>query len=71
MTGEAYLQSARIAAIRGPFEEFAKNREAMIKVIKEHRQNVVQIDASQVPNSLLAAASNTWDMALEMGERLA
>ena len=69
MTGEAYLQSARIAAVRGPFEEFAKNREAMLKVIKKHRQHVLQIDASQVPNSLLAQASDSWDKALEMGER--
>ncbi len=69
MTGEAYLQSARIAAVRGPFEEFAKNRESMLKVIKKHRQHVPQVDASQVPNSLLAEAAKTWDKALERGER--
>ena len=69
MTSEAYLQSARIAAVRGPFEEFAKNREAMLKVIKKHRQHVLQIDASRVPNSLLTEASDSWDKVLEMGER--
>src|SRR6266851_5289119 len=37
MTGEAYLQSARIAAAMGPFDGYAANREPMLKVIERHR----------------------------------
>src|SRR5437588_714476 len=32
MTGEAYAQSARMAAVKGPFKEFAKNRQPMLRV---------------------------------------
>ncbi len=69
MTGEAYLQSARIAAVRCPFEEFPKNREPMLEVIRKHRQHIVRLDAPQIPNSILEQASKIWDKALEMGER--
>ena len=68
MTGEAYLQSARIAAFRGPFEEFPKNRKPMLEVIRKHRQHIVRLDAPQIPNSILEEASEIWDKALEMGE---
>ena len=43
MTGEAYVQSARIASVRSPFSEFQKNREAMLHVIREHRNHALQI----------------------------
>ncbi len=37
MYGEAYAQSARIAAAMGPFAGYAKNREPMLRVIDKHR----------------------------------
>ena len=37
MTGEAYLQSARIAAKLGPFAGYAKNREPFLEVMRMHR----------------------------------
>ena len=37
MTGEAYLQSARIAGAMGPFAGYAPNREPMLNVIERHR----------------------------------
>ena len=39
MTGTAYAASAEIAQLKGPFEEFEKNNEPMLKVINMHRQH--------------------------------
>ena len=38
LTGEAYAQSARMAAELGPFARYAANREAMLRVIRNHRR---------------------------------
>lgn len=69
MTGEAYLQSARIAAVRGPFAELEKNRDEMLRVIKAHRSHVLHIPQSHVPADMVSEAIAIWDQALEMGER--
>lgn len=69
MTGEAYLQSARIAAVRGPFAELEKNRDEMLGVIKAHRSHVLHISQSDVPTDMVSEAIAIWDQALEMGER--
>lgn len=68
MSGEAYLQSARIASVKGPFLEFKKNRDAMLRVIGMHRQHAGRIDSSLVPSDLISEALETWDATLEMGE---
>ncbi len=69
MTGEAYAQSARIAANPeiGPFEDYAKNREPMLRVIGKHREAAYRIALEQVPASLLSAARQAWDDALTLG----
>jgi ribonucleoside-diphosphate reductase alpha chain len=38
LTGEAYTQSARMAAGLGPFLRYGENREAMLRVIRNHRR---------------------------------
>ena len=38
MTGRSYRQSALLAAQLGPFAGFEKNREAMLRVIRNHRR---------------------------------
>ncbi len=38
MTGEAYLQSARIASVTGPFPRYSENREPMLEVMEMHRE---------------------------------
>ncbi len=68
MTGEGYLQSARIAAARGPFSEFEKNRSAMLGVIQAHRSHLRQISPDGVPREVLQEAQKIWDSALELGE---
>ena len=82
LTGEAYATSADMAKVRGPFPGFEKNRENMLRVIRNHRRaaydetdfegvgtTVTTIDASRCPADLLDAARQSWDRALELGER--
>ncbi len=68
MTGEAYLQSARIAAAMGPFAGFPPNREPMLKVIERHRSHAYKLDSALVPLDLLRAARESWDEALRLGQ---
>jgi ribonucleoside-diphosphate reductase alpha chain len=69
MTGESYATSARIAHKVGPFAGYAKDREGVLNVLRMHRAEVSNIDASQVPEDLLSAAASAWDEAVELGER--
>ena len=45
MTGRAYRKSAEMAGRIGPFEEYPKNADAMLRVIRKHRAAVANIDA--------------------------
>ena len=67
MTGEAYLQSARIAEQMGPFSGYAPNRDAMLKVIERHRSYAYKLESSYVPLDLLRASRDAWDEALKVG----
>ncbi|HEY8514443.1 MAG TPA: vitamin B12-dependent ribonucleotide reductase [Candidatus Binatia bacterium] len=67
LCGEAYVQSARIAAALGPFEGYAVNREPMLGVIEKHRSHAMKLSSSHVPLDLLHAARTAWDQALALG----
>jgi ribonucleoside-diphosphate reductase alpha chain len=67
LTGHAYATSARIARRVGPFSGFHKDREGMLNVLKMHREEVSNIDASLVSEELLSAAAESWDDAVELG----
>jgi ribonucleoside-diphosphate reductase alpha chain len=67
MTGEAYLQSARIAAKMSPFAVYASNRESFLEVMRMHRAAVQNIDPRHVPDDLMNAAQNCWDLAVLEG----
>jgi ribonucleoside-diphosphate reductase alpha chain len=69
MCGEAYAQSARIAERLGPFAGYAENREPMLDVIRMHRDSLRPIKAENLQPGLLAAARESWDTALELGEK--
>ncbi len=69
MCGEAYAQSARVAERLGAFAGFAENREPMIDVIRMHRDSLRPIKEEHVQPSLLHAAQDSWDAALELGEK--
>jgi ribonucleoside-diphosphate reductase alpha chain len=68
MTGEAYAQSARLAAVQGPFAGYGENEQSMLSVIGMHRDAAYDLDESLLPAGLTAAAHETWDQALELGE---
>ncbi len=68
MCGEAYAQSARLAAHKGPFDGYQKNADAMLKVIGKHRSHAYKIDPAYVPLDLLSAARGVWDDAYTEGQ---
>jgi ribonucleoside-diphosphate reductase alpha chain len=68
MTGEAYLQSAKIAGEIGPCAGFAINREPFLDVMRMHRDAVKNINRANVPSELYDAAWNVWSDAVDLGE---
>jgi ribonucleoside-diphosphate reductase alpha chain len=81
LTGYSYATSAEISAVTGPFPKYAENRDAMLRVVRNHRvaaydgddydhisTTVMGIDADVCPDDLVAAARTSWDLALERGE---
>jgi ribonucleoside-diphosphate reductase alpha chain len=68
MTGWAYRTSARIAEVTGPFEGYAPNADAMLRVMRKHRAAADEIDADLVPEGMLSAAKQSWDEAVALGE---
>jgi ribonucleoside-diphosphate reductase alpha chain len=81
LTGFSYATSAEIAEVVGPFPRFDENRDAMLRVIRNHRvaaydgddydaisTRVMGIHPDLCPTDLLAAARTSWDLALERGE---
>ncbi len=70
LTGAAYTTSAEIASVKGPFEEFRKNAEAMLKVINMHRQHVLNIPESHCPDYIRNAARDVWDQAFDAGSKV-
>ena len=83
MTGTAYATSADMADSMGAFLGFAPNREAMLRVIHNHRRAAyghasgyqglatppVALDVANCPAELAAAAKKAWDQALSLGEK--
>ena len=84
MTGAAYATSAEMASELGAFPGFEKNRNAMLRVIRNHRRAAygesegyeglsvppVPLAAAKCPDlNLAVAAARSWDKALELGEQ--
>jgi ribonucleoside-diphosphate reductase alpha chain len=68
MTGHAYATSARTAARMGPFAGYSENKQYMLNVLRMHRDEVAKVDEEVVQTSLLDAAQEAWDEAVELGE---
>ncbi|HEY0104760.1 MAG TPA: vitamin B12-dependent ribonucleotide reductase [Rhizomicrobium sp.] len=83
MTGVSYATSAEMAGELGPFPEYAKNKDAMLRVMRNHRRAAhgdrtgyeglstlpVPLDLAAVANKELAfAAQRAWDDAVSLGE---
>src|SRR3569833_1224127 len=83
MTGTAYATSAAMADSMGAFPGFASNREAMLRVIHNHRRAAygqssgynglstppAALDLAHCPADLAEAAKKAWDQALSRGEK--
>jgi ribonucleoside-diphosphate reductase alpha chain len=69
MCGEAYAQSARVAERMGPFPGYAVNREPMLDVIRMHRDSMRGINPDHVQPELFLAAQESWNDALDLGEK--
>jgi len=84
LTGDAYAASAEMAAELGPFPGYARNREAMLRVVRNHRRAAYGAPAAEyeqlsivpqglrgtgVPKSMLDAAREAWDRALALGDQ--
>ena len=69
MTGEAYLQSSKIAAELGPLSEYDRNEEPFLDVIGMHREAAYKVPATGVPAELHKAQKAVWDAALESGRQ--
>ena len=82
LSGHAYATSAEIASATGPFPRFEENRDAMLRVIRNHRraafdapasdyegvsQAVAGISSRLCPLDLSQTAREVWDAALESG----
>ncbi len=84
MTGVAYATSAEMAGELGPFADYERNAENMLRVIRNHRRaahgesdgyeklavNPVPLIAEDCPHAdLIEHARKAWDRALELGEK--
>jgi len=82
MTGISYKTSAELASVMGPFPKFEENREAMLRVMRNHRLAAYDADeyenleikpqgikAQYCPDYLLKSATKAWDDAVQMGEK--
>jgi ribonucleoside-diphosphate reductase alpha chain len=69
MSGEGYLQSARMAEAIEPFPGYEVNRQPMLRVLNKHRSHAYKISPSHVPLELLTASREVWDLACEAAEQ--
>jgi ribonucleoside-diphosphate reductase alpha chain len=83
LTGQTYVTSAEMAKELGPFPAFYRNRDHMLRVMRNHRRASYNADRSEyegltikptginpnyLPVELVDAARKVWDRALELGE---
>jgi len=68
MTGHAYATSAKIASRMGPFAGFDADRAGMLRVLSKHQAAAAGIDEDLVPETLLSAAQEAWDVAVELAD---
>src|SRR5437667_356561 len=67
MTGEAYLQSAKIAGELGPCAGFDINRKPFLDVMRMHRDAVKRINRNNIPTEMYDAAWDIWSDAVDLG----
>lgn len=83
LTGTCYVTSAEMAHQLGPFPAYYRNRDHMLRVLRNHRRAAWNVDKSEyegltvkpmginpsyLPEDLVRVTRKVWDQALEMGE---
>src|SRR6185436_5594597 len=68
LCGHAYRTSALIAASKGPFAGYAKNREPMLRVMRMHQEAAYAIHREDCPDALWRAAVEDWNDVVHLGE---
>jgi ribonucleoside-diphosphate reductase alpha chain len=68
LCGHAYRTSALIAASKGPFAGYAKNREPMLRVMRMHQEAAYAIHREACPDALWRAAVEDWNDVVHLGE---
>jgi len=79
LCGHAYATSSEIAASKGPFAGFQRNRQPMLRVMGKHRDAAYRIneeggpgmtedEPTTCPPELIQAAHEDWDLACKLGE---
>lgn len=70
MGGAAQRQSARLAAVKGPFEAYAINRDAMLSVVRKHTNAAkrIPITLNKAWHGIIERAPEVWIEALELGK---
>ena len=83
LTGEAYVTSAQMSKELGAFPAFYRNRDAMLKVMRNHRRAAYNADKSEyedltikpnginpnyIPEELVSRVRTIWDKAVELGD---
>ncbi len=84
LTGESYATSAEMAEKLGAFTGYQKNKDHMLRVMRNHRRavyhapdseyeglhiNPVGIEQNECPSYMLEPAKECWDRALALGEK--
>ncbi len=68
LNGQAYLTSSEIAGHMGPFEDYQRNAEPFLDVMRMHRDAVNDIHPS-CPDYLRNAARDVWNAVVASGEK--
>ena len=68
LTGHAYKVSSEMAEVQGPFPDYPKNEQVMLKVMEQHREHAQKL-SQDFSSELSKAAVSDWERALELGRR--
>jgi ribonucleoside-diphosphate reductase alpha chain len=83
LTGQSYVTSAEMSKELGPFPGFYRNRDHMLRVLRNHRRAAYNADKADyegltvephginptyLPEDVIKTVRTVWDQALEMGE---
>ena len=70
MCGQAYLTSAEIAAVKGAFAGYDRNREPFLDVIHKHRSAARRLGRDGVQPDLRESAESAWNEAYALGSEV-